>query len=302
VALQLALFFGFLAAGLACQVAGAGDRIRERAWVANFWILTPLVVFVTFSRIHLHEQLVLALVASIVAGWLVIAASYAYAFLVADAGDERGALVLGASFGNTGFLGYPLAQLAYGHPGFALAVLYDRIGLLFPPTSISTAMARLHGLRKVDVVSDSRLRAIVLNPPAWALVLAVGLRLAGVHVPTTRLNDALAFVVGPFGFLLLGLALPLERIEHRGGEVARAVGSMAIRCGLSPLLLFACGHALGAHIPGAFYLVSAMPAAFHLLVLARVYDLRPALMRLIVVGSTVPAVIAVAIGVALTRS
>jgi predicted permease len=44
-----------------------------------------------------------------------------------------------------------------------------------------------------------------------------------------------------------------------------------------------------------------MPAAFHLLVLARVYDLRPALMRLIVVGSTIPGVIAVAIGVAIWR-
>jgi predicted permease len=33
-----------------------------------------------------------------------------------------------------------------------------------------------------------------------------------------------------------------------------------------------------------------MPTAFHLLVLARVYELRPRLMRLLVVGSTVPAV------------
>jgi predicted permease len=33
-----------------------------------------------------------------------------------------------------------------------------------------------------------------------------------------------------------------------------------------------------------------MPCAFHLLVLARVFDVRPHLMRLLVVGSTVPAV------------
>jgi predicted permease len=70
---------------------------------------------------------------------------------------------------------------------------------------------------------------------------------------------------------------------------------------LSSLLLFACGRALGADIPGTFYLMAAMPAAFHLLVLARVYDVRPALVRLLVVGSTVPAVVAVALGVALLR-
>jgi predicted permease len=74
---------------------------------------------------------------------------------------------------------------------------------------------------------------------------------------------------------------------------------LAIKLGVSPLVLFLCGRALGAHIPATFYLMAAMPAAFHLLVLARVYDLRPALMRLIVVGSTVPSVIAVAIGVAI---
>ena len=45
-------------------------------------------------------------------------------------------------------------------------------------------------------------------------------------------------------------------------------------------------------IPGVFYLAAAMPCAFHLLILARVFDLRPHLMRLLVVGSTVPAVAA----------
>jgi predicted permease len=44
-----------------------------------------------------------------------------------------------------------------------------------------------------------------------------------------------------------------------------------------------------------------MPCAFHLLVLARVYDLRPNLMRLLVVGSTIPAVIVAGIGLGLAR-
>jgi predicted permease len=299
-ALELVLFFSFLAVGLAWQLAGAGDNVRRWAWLASFWVLTPAVVFVTFSRLQLHRELLLALAAAVLAGWAVIALSGLYAFAVAREQDERGALLLGSSFGNTAFLGYPLAQLAFGHPAFALAVLYDRVGLLFPPTSISTVIARFFG-RRVDVGSDSRLRAILLNPPAWALVLALALRAAGIHVPTGGLNDTLARIFGPFGFLLLGLALPLHRIEHRRDEVGRATGAMAIRCGLSPLMLFASGRLLGAEIPNAFYLCAAMPTGFHLLVLARVYDLRPDLMRLIVVGSTVPAVIAVSVGVALTR-
>jgi predicted permease len=42
-----------------------------------------------------------------------------------------------------------------------------------------------------------------------------------------------------------------------------------------------------------------MPCAFHLLILARVFEVRPHLMRLLVLASTVPAVIAVVAGSAL---
>jgi predicted permease len=301
VALQLTLFVAALAVGLALQLAGADDSVRERAWVANFWVLSPLVVLVTFLRLDLDSGLVRALGASIVASWLVIAASFAYAYAVTRSRDERGALVLGGSFGNTAFLGYALAQLAFGPAGFTLAVLYDRLALLFPMTSISTVISRFHGRKTVDVAADRRLRAIVLNPPAWALLVAVSLRLAGVHPQLDSVSHALAYAVGAYGFFLLGLALPLHRIEHDAAELGRAAGVLVIRFALSPLLLLLCGRIAGAQIPSTFYLMAAMPVAFHLLVLARVYDLRPALVRLMVVGSTVPGVVAVVVGAALRR-
>jgi len=54
--------------------------------------------------------------------------------------------------------------------------------------------------------------------------------------------------------------------------------------------------AVGAHIPSTFYLLAAMPPAFHLLTIARVYEMRPALMRLMVVAATIPVVAGVVIG------
>ena len=44
-----------------------------------------------------------------------------------------------------------------------------------------------------------------------------------------------------------------------------------------------------------------MPSAFHLLVLARVYEVRPVLMNRIVVGTTIPAVAVVVLAVGLFR-
>jgi predicted permease len=301
VLLQVALFAVFFTLGLGLQMRGASDRLRELAWIATFWAITPLIVLVAFLRLSLDGALVRVLGAAVLAGWIVIGLSYAYAYAVARESDERGAIVLGSAFGNTAFVGYPLAHLAFGPAGFTLAVLYDRLVLVFPVTSVSTVIARLHGRRRVDIGRDRRLRAILLNPPAWAALVAVALRLAGVHPHLTLVSEVLAYVVSAFGFLLLGLALPLDRVEHEAAEVARASGVLAIKFAVSPLVLFLCGRLLGAHVPGVFYLMAAMPTAFHLLVLARVYDVRPAFMRLVVVGSTVPGVVAVVVGVALRR-
>ncbi|HEY6053762.1 MAG TPA: hypothetical protein VIU86_07500, partial [Gaiellaceae bacterium] len=61
------------------------------------------------------------------------------------------------------------------------------------------------------------------------------------------------------------------------------------------LALLGTGALLGASVPRVFFLLAAMPPAFNVLVLARVYDVRPALTRLLVVGATLPAVAVVAL-------
>jgi predicted permease len=100
-------------------------------------------------------------------------------------------------------------------------------------------------------------------------------------------------VVGPAGFFLLGLVLPLEPPLHGILELRKAAGVLAIRFAVAPLVLLGMGFAFGTATPAAFLLGAAMPCAFHLLVLARVFDVRPQLVRLLVVGSTVPVVLVV---------
>lgn len=289
------LLLAFLLLGAAAQSRAADGRLRDRVWLAFFWTISPVLVFVTFLTVEVDGELALALAAVVAATWTIGVVAYAYAALVSDARDERGALALGAAFGNTGFVGYPLAQLAFGTNGLSLAVLYDRLAWLVPATAVSTAAARLHALRDAgDARRESRLRALLANPPLHALVVALALRAAGVHVPFTDEARSLAgALVGPVGFFLLGLSLPLERPAHAAVELRRAAGALAIRLAGGPLALFAAAYLLGADVPAVFYLLAGMPSAFHLLVLARVYELRPALMRLLVVGSTVPAVVAV---------
>jgi predicted permease len=301
--IEVALLVLFFALGLAAQRRATGPSVRERAWAAYFWTVTPTLVFTAFSTIEFDRELGLALAAAILASWLVILLGYSYAAAVASARDERGALALGAGFPNTGFVGYPLAQLALGSDGLALMVLYDRLAWLVPSTAISTAIARLHGLREPPRSTTGRLRAVLVNPPLLAAVVAIGLRLNGVDVGgvVEPLGRAAAEIVGPAGFFLLGLVLPLEPPAHEAPELRKAAGVLAIRFAVAPLVLFAAGLTLGADVPAAFYLGATMPCAFHLLILARVFDVRPQLVRLLVVGSTVPAVVAVTAASALVR-
>jgi predicted permease len=286
-----------LVALLLLQRLRSQERLRDLIWIFSFWIVIPVLVFATFLSFPLSRTLVLAVVAAIASTWTLLLLSYLYARLVTRERDEQGALTLAAGIGNTGFIGYPLAQLAFGHQGLSQAVVYDQLALGIPMSSVSVVVARLFGRRSVDTEGRSRLATVLLNPPLWTLAAALLLRLAGVHIPHIRtVEDGAAAIVGPMGFLMLGISLPLEQVEHDLREVARATGAMALKIGAGPLILFLLGRAIGAHIPATFYLLAAMPSAFHLLTVARVYDMRPALMRLMVVASTIPVVIAVVVG------
>ncbi len=295
--IKLALLLVALVVGLLLQRLRSQERLRDLIWIISFWVVIPVLVFATFLSFPLDGKLALAVAAVIASVWTLLGLSYLYARLVTRERDEQGALTLAGSIGNTGFIGYPLAQLALGHQGLSQAVVYDQLAFGIPMTSVSVAVARLFGKRSVDTEGRSRLAAVLLNPPLWALAAALLLRGVGLHIPHIHtVENGAAAVVGPLGFLMLGISLPLEQVEHDLREVARATGAIALKIGAGPLILFLVGRACGAHIPATFYLLAAMPPAFHLLTIARVYDMRPALTRLMVVAGTIPVVVAVVIG------
>jgi predicted permease len=281
--------------GVMLQRARHGDRLRSVVWWASFTAIGPLLVVAAFLTLDLHSGVVLGLVAAILANWIVLVIGYTVAALLARSREERGCLALGAAFGNSGYLGVPLALLAFGPAAVPAAVLYDRLAWLLPPTAVSTVIARTHG-RAGDARDGRWIRAIVLNPPAAALLLAVGLRAWLGETPEIEpLRDAAAYLVGPTGFLLLGLSVPLDRVRLTRHEAVAATLAMAIKVGAGPAVLLGLDRVLDAGVPDAFVLSAAVPGAFHLLVIARVYDLRPVLMRAMVVVSSLSMLAAVAI-------
>jgi predicted permease len=282
--LQLALSLG---AGLALQRHPARDRLVRLLWFVSFDVLGPLTAFYAFSVLPLERRTALLTLLVVATCWSSLAVGYVYGLLAGRSLSERAALALPIGFWNTGYVGYVAARLLWGQHGFALMVFFDQVGFLVPAIVISTAIARSHSGRDRPLAVSELLHRVVVNPPLAGGVAGLVLRLAGVHVPGLGpLGHWLGLTVGPYGFMLLGLAVPVAGAALAGGELPRALAALAVRYAAGPLLLVGWGAALGVAVPPVFFLAALTPAATHLLVLSRLFSLRPALMRLIVVGST----------------
>jgi predicted permease len=296
-----ASFIVFFAIGIGLQRYSGAPRLNRQLWTLYFWTVAPAAIIYAYTTIAISRNLVGALVLVALSSWLVLGVAVLYGRLVGRTRAEAGSLVLGAGWGNTVALGYPLAQLAYGADGLALQVLYAQFYYGVPGIAVSQSVARMYGDDRAQ--PRRRRRAILANPPLIGAVLAVGLRVANVDIThlATQLGHAAGFLAGPMGFLQLGLSIPLDRFAHDHGDLWRGGGVLGIRHAVAPLMLYVLGILAGIPVPGVFLLAAAAPCAFHTLTLAQVFGVRPDLLRLVIAVSTFGATAVILAGIALTR-
>ena len=260
---------------------------NKRIFNFYFHFFAPIVVLYAYSVVPADRTTLTGLAAVIVASWSVLGIGLLYARWAARDRGEQGALALGSGFTNTVTLGYPVIDAVFGKAGLALQVLFAQFMYLIPIVSVSTTIAAHFGNGTRPRTWHGILRQIV-NVPLVFAVIAVAIRAAGFDIEgyVERPTDWVVFAMGPIGFLELGLALPLDRVSHDVHDLWRAAGPILIRLLIAPLVLLAVGFAIQAHVPRVYLLSIAMPAAFHTLILARVYGLPGPMMRLIVVISS----------------
>ena len=292
--INLAGWVASLAVGVALQ-----RRLRDpqRASHALFllvlWVMSPLAVTYAYTTVPVRPGLVAAFACVIATAWGTLAAGMLWGRLAGRTKGEAGVLAYATALGNTAILGYPFATLIFGGPGLALAVVFTEFQFLIPTPGVivglgrhyagpDSRMRRALGVRQV-------VRSWLLNPPVVVGAVAVVLRLAGADVTplVEPVGPVVGLVIGFVGFLQLGLAVSLEPLRHGRGDLWRAAVTVALRSGLPPLVLVVLAGITGAHIPGVFLLLSAMPVAFYTMVVSAVFDLDRQLARLVVAVSTV---------------
>ena len=268
------------------------DRLSHLLFLVTYWGTAPLVVFFAYTTVRVELTLFASMLAVIASSWLVLGLGFLWGRAAGRDDPQRGSLTLGVALGNTSIVGYPLAVLAFGPEGLALAVVYSEFQFLIPALAVSVGVARRFAGPDAYGSTAPGLRALVrtwvINPPVVAGLVAVALRAGGVDLrdAVAPLGPVVGLAIGLFGFVQIGLATPLDRMALRPGDLSRAVFTLALRCAVAPLVLYLVGRAAGLQVPGVFLLLAATPVAFHTMVLARVYALDLRLQRLLIVAST----------------
>jgi malate permease and related proteins len=251
------------------------DPARTRAAITRLldvmlWVVSPLLAFIVIARFEpsagagaglLFGHLAAGVAAG--AGWLV-----ATRVLRLDR-PRAGALTVAVMFGNTGYLGIPLAAALLGRDAIAPAVAYDLLvsGTVF--TLGAFAVGAATGTRAGASARERTRAYLTRNPVLAASLLALVVPDAVVPDAAVAFAEVLALALLPVGFFLLGAHLAEAPLRASLGPVAAAV---LIKCALAPAVVLGASVAL-VEVPDAYLLLAAMPAGINSLVVAHAFGL-----------------------------
>lgn len=213
-------------------------------------LLNTVALYITlpafiFQAIHDYRQpLKWELMKVPLVGFAMMAIVLVLAYLLARAmkldRPTTGGMMLAAAFGNTGFLGYPVTQAAFGTSGaLVTTVLYDMFAMALPLYLIGTFIAANFGGDKAEPKAIIRMALI---PPLLTVPIALILR------PFTMphiINHSLEYLAGgtiPLVMISLGLSLSASSLR---GYARPAVAALALKLAVLPCLTFFAYRAAG---------------------------------------------------------
>lgn len=237
-----------------CAGIGAAWAVRKQAYPAEFIatlatvVSTPALVFHTLTTTRLDNAQLLEVGGATLLGLAIAAALSALALRAV----KMPARTLGPAmtFPNAGNLGLPIAQLAFGETGLAVAIAFFAINSIVQHTLgvwvTSRGVDQAHPWPRGVIVS---------------CLLAVACRVAGATPPAPVLESARLVGSLAVPLMLLSLGYALATVSRAGIRQGAVLGAMRLVVGVLAGALVV--HAL--HLPplvgGVMTLQLAMPVA-----------------------------------------
>lgn len=200
-----------------------------------------------------------------------------------------GALLIAASIGNTGYLGFPLTLQLFGIENLVKAVFYDLFGTVLFMFTVGLIVADRYGEGKDSI---NKVKEIVTFPPLLGLSAALILR--NFSLPDF-LVDAIGFLAGatvPLIMFSIGLALEVSDMGRYKREIA-IVG--LIKLALAPIIAFIGASALGITQVdlGVLILESSMPTVMFSMIIGLKYGLDTDFLPAAIVATTMISLITI---------
>lgn len=199
------------------------------------YVALPALIFSSVYGADIDPALGMLPALSWVVVLLGLGAAWALSRALKLEGPMAGAFIMACVFGNTGYMGYPLAHALLGDAGLVRAIFSDVFGNTAAVISVGSVVAGRYGARDVKV---DPLREIVTFPPFIAL--AAALVLHGIALPQMVISwlDALGNIVVPVIMISVGLSLKPKQL---GGHLGLASVVALVKLVILPLMAFALG-------------------------------------------------------------
>jgi predicted permease len=199
----------------------------------------PMLCFKIIATASIDKNTILLPLTAIITIFAAILISFTVYTLVSKITTlhkkEKGALILGASFGNVTFLGLLFLTSLYGQTAAQYVLLYDLLAttpLLF---LVGTTIAAYYGRGQKFTIRES-LKVIADLPPMWALLAGFVVNFSGFVLPSFLLKtlELMSMPIVPLMVFSIGLALSIPKLKH----VIIAVPAVIIKLCIVPLISF----------------------------------------------------------------
>ncbi|MGO9611764.1 MAG: AEC family transporter [Dissulfurispiraceae bacterium] len=213
--------------------------------------------------------------------------------------QEKGALLISATFGNVVYLGLPVLTGLYGDGAAKYALFYD----LFAATPllwfVSASLAARDGEIGRVAMRDS-FKTIASLPPVWGILIGIALKSANVVVPQFLLKSLgmLGSLAVPLMIFSIGLSFSLPKVRH----ASLLIPAIMIKLAVAPFIAFTVAALLGmkGHALASCMVEGAMPTMVLSLLIASRFGFDESLSALAIVITTVISFFTLPIAISMT--
>ncbi|RZN33694.1 MAG: AEC family transporter [Methanophagales archaeon ANME-1-THS] len=250
------------------------------------YLAAPCLIFssVARSEINLTDFTTIAGAALAI---ILIMTLFVFFVLKLTHSDKRG-LYLPLVFGNTSYLGYPVALLAFGMEGLSRAVVYDMFNSLL---IFSLGISIVH--------QEHEFKEAFRLPLLYAVVIGLGVNLFNIPVPQVLFEpiEMIGMITIPAALLVLGYQL--RDVPIRATTIALLASAYRILGGLMVAFVIITLFSIDGLGRDIILLQAAMPSAVMSMILAAKYNRDATLVASVVLMTTLLSTISIPLILAL---